>query len=666
MATSIHKILLAVVCTLLLTVAAPCFGEDRFITLVYHDITTTPTEKDDISEKELINQIEYLRSHGYTFISQADVIKAAKGAASLPSKAVLLTFDDAYVSFYRFVYPILRLYDIPAVLSVVTSWIDNPESSAYKGKSFMSWRQLRELSDSGLITIASHSSTLHTLIQANPSGNMEPAPSTFRYLSDQNRYETEDEFRQRIRSDLAKSIDTLKDVLGKRPIVLAWPYGSYNSIGIEEAKSLGFEMILTLDEGYSETARLERVQRHYLTAQRDWVGSFKDSLARGLRDNTRIRGVQIDLDLIVNSSSYSESDRNLGQLIERLVKLGVNTVFLQGFCDKEGTGNVKSLYFANSVLPVEMDFLSHAVNRMQAQGIKVFVWMPALAYELPDPDLNQSLKVREWHDGSSQVTSSWYRRFSPFAPRTQEFTRKIFRDLAATVNFNGILIQDDAYLTDAEDFHPAAIEAFRARYGTAPDPAAFKADRSLADKWIRMKIETLDTQIAGLASTVRNFRPGALIARNIYSKPVTDPESREWFAQDFKSYLEQYDLTVIMAYASMEGESNSREWYRWLFRAAGGVDTTSKVLFKLQAHDWKNKRWLSDTDLKDEMAFLLALGVRHIAYYPDNLFQNRPDPETISTVISARNQARLKPSPPAKDAGNFLERFFRWLFPGNS
>jgi biofilm PGA synthesis lipoprotein PgaB len=503
------------------------------------------------------------------------------------------------------------------------------------------------------------------LIQSNPSGNLEPAAVTFRYLPDQKRYETEEEFRQRIRSDLAKSIESLNDALGKRPVVLTWPYGRYNSIGIEEAKSLGFEMILTLDEGYSDTSRLERVQRYYLIDQRDWVGSFKDSLARGLRDNTRIRGVQIDLDLIVNSSSYSESDRNLGQLIERLVKLGVNTVFLQGFCDKDGSGNVKSLYFANSVLPVEIDFLSHAVNRIQAQGIKVFVWMPALAYELPDPDLNQSLKVREWHNGSPQVTSSWYRRLSPFAPRTQELTRKIFRDLAATVNLDGILIQDDAYLTDEEDFHPAAIEAFRSQYGTTPDPPAFKADRSLAEKWTRLKVETLDTQVAGLVTTVKNYRPGALIARNIYSKPVTDPESAEWFAQDFRNYLKQYDLAVVMAYGPMEGESNSREWYRKLFKAAGGEETASKVLFKLQSHDWKNKRWLSDTDLKDEMTFLLSLGARHIAYYPDNLFQNRPDPETISPVISARNQARLKPSPPVKDAGNFLERFFRWLFPRN-
>ena len=115
-------------------------------------------------------------------MSPADILAASRGAKTLPEKAVLLTFDDAYESFYRFVYPALRLYNIPAVLSVVTSWIDNPETSAYKTKRFMSWPQIREVADSGLVTVASHSARLHRLLQANPVGNVEPAPAAFLYF----------------------------------------------------------------------------------------------------------------------------------------------------------------------------------------------------------------------------------------------------------------------------------------------------------------------------------------------------------------------------------------------------------------------------------------------------------------------------------------------------
>ena len=658
------RLSLALALAILLMVPS-AHAAESFITLCYHDIPEAPVEKDDISQKDFINQIEYLRTHGFTFVSPADVLAASRGAKALPEKAVLLTFDDAYESFYRFVYPALRLYNIPAVLSVVTSWIDNPETSGYKTKRFMSWKQIREVADSGLVTVASHSARLHRLLQANPVGNVEPAPAAFLYFPESRRYETEPEFRARIREDLAASIEMLTVKLGTKPAILTWPYGSYNTIGVEEAKTLGFEMILTLDDGYSSIRRLDRVNRYYLESHLDWLAAFKDSLKRGLQEDYRIRGVQVDLDLIVSKNSAEESDKNLGLLLDRLVRMGVNTVFLQGFCDVGATGNVKSLYFANSVLPVEMDFLSHAVNRIRSREMKVFVWMPLLAYDLPDPVLNEELKVREWKGGKPEVTSSWYRRLSPFDPRSLETTRKIFADLAARVQFDGILIQDDAYLAETEDFHPAAVEAFRKRYGASPEPQALKADKDLNAKWIAFKTEALDRHIGEIVTTVRTYRPGASVARNIYSSVVTNPDATTWFAQDFKGYLKTYDYTVVMAYAAMEGKKDHRKWYRELFEAAGGRENAARVVFKLQAYDWKGEKWVSDGAMKDDLTFLLSLGARHVAYYPDDVYRNKPDVDAVAVILSAKDEVKRKGKPPEIAPEGGLERLFRRLFSQN-
>ena len=644
---------------------SPAQAAEQFITLCYHDIPETPVEKDDISQKDFINQIEYLRTHGFTFVSAADVLAASRGARTLPEKAVLLTFDDAYESFYRFVYPALRLYNIPAVLSVVTSWIDSPETSVYRTKRFMNWSQVREVADSGLVTVASHSAGLHRMLQVNPVGNIEPAPAAFLYFPESRRYETEAEFRARIREDLAASLDTLTARLGRRPAVLTWPYGSYNGLGLEEAKKLGFEMILTLDDGYSSIRRLDRVNRYYLESHLDWLAAFKDSLKRGLQEDLRIRGVQVDLDPIVNKNSMEESNRNLGHLLDRLVRMGVNTVFLQGFSDVGATGNVKSLYFANSVLPVDLDFLSHAVNRIRSREMKVFVWMPVLAYELPDPALNEALKVREWKGAKPEVTSSWYRRLSPFDPRSLEATRQIFADLAARVQFDGILVQDDAYLAETEDFHPAAVEAFRRLHGVSPDPETLKADRALSEKWVAFKTEALDRHIDEIVKTVRVYRPGAAVARNLYSSVVTNPEATRWFAQDLKRYLERYDYTVVMAYAAMEGKKDHRAWYRELFKAAGGPESASRLVFKLQAYDWKKEAWVSDGVMKEDMTFLLALGARHVAYYPDNVHLNKPDVDTVAVILSAKDEVKRKETPPAIGPEGALERLFRKLFSQN-
>ncbi len=277
------RLFLSAVVAVAMALMVPCaHAAETFITLCYHDIPETPVSKDDISRRDFVNQLEYFRSNGYTFVDPAAVLVASRGGKALPEKAVLLTFDDAYESFYSYVYPVLRLYNIPAVLSVVSSWIDCPEISPYKTKRFMNWRQIREVSDSGIVTVASHSWGLHNLMQANPAGNVEPAMTSFLYFPDRKRYETEAEFRARIRDDLAKSIDALTARTGKKPNVFTWPYGAYNAIGIEEAKKQGFEMLLTLNDGYSRIDSLDYVNRYYLEARLDWLKTFKESCASDL------------------------------------------------------------------------------------------------------------------------------------------------------------------------------------------------------------------------------------------------------------------------------------------------------------------------------------------------------------------------------------------------
>jgi peptidoglycan/xylan/chitin deacetylase (PgdA/CDA1 family) len=86
-----------------------------------------------------------------------------------------LTFDDAYYDFYHYVFPLLKKYQIKAVLAVPTALISDstdvdPEQrmslshkEIYQSKnyqtyaSFCTWEELREMSDSGYVIIASHS-----------------------------------------------------------------------------------------------------------------------------------------------------------------------------------------------------------------------------------------------------------------------------------------------------------------------------------------------------------------------------------------------------------------------------------------------------------------------------------------------------------------------------
>ena len=625
---------------LALTVAVqPGLAAEKFISIVYHDIPEKAAVDDDNTRAEFIKQLEYFRTHGYQFISAQDVIAASKGQKKLPEKAILLTFDDAYLSFYKFVFPVLKLYRYPAVLSVVTSWIDGKKPSFYAGKEFMNWDQIKEVAASGLVTIASHSNDLHKYVKSNPAGNEEESGYTFIYNNQTKKYESESEFRTRIREDLKKNLDIFAQKLKFRPHVMTWPYGAYNKIALEEAKKLGFDVFLTLEHGFSDIHHLDRISRYYAYANLYWVQTFLEDLEKGLREKTPIRAVQIDLDTIVDPKSYEESDQNLGKLIDRLKILGVNTVFLQGYCDTQGTGNVSSLYFYNHTLPVSMDFLSHAVNRIKVRDIKVFVWMPVSAFELPNAALNESLKVREIKKGREGVTTSWYRRLSPFDPRSLEVAKGIFRDLSAYVNFDGILFQDDAYFTDEEDFHPAAAQAFQQRLGTELTESAVK-NEPLKTQWIDLKTETYNRYIAELIKTVKIYRPDAQIARNIYSEVITNPAAKAWFSQDLSTYVKDYDYAVIMAYTSMEKKSSwssQKDYFQTLFDAVKKYNANNKVVFKLQAYDWATKTWIKDESLKREMSYLLSIGVKNLAYYPDDVFKNKPNDNYLSEIISGRS-----------------------------
>ena len=124
--------------------------------------------------------------------------------------------------------------------------------------------------------------------------------------------------------------------------------------------------------------------------------------------------------MIYDPSSYEKTDQNLGRLIDRLVAMKVNTVFLQAFSDPEGTGNIKSVYFHNRVLPVKADIFSHAVHQMMIRDMTVYAWMPTLSIELLTANLMRASKCVKLQVIKTRPSQSWYRRLTPFDEKEPE------------------------------------------------------------------------------------------------------------------------------------------------------------------------------------------------------------------------------------------------------
>ena len=71
-------------------------------------------------------QMSYLAAN-YQVVSLMDVLEARRNGQPLPSRAVLITFDDAYSDFAEHAWPTLKWYGLPVTLFVPTGFPDAPE-----------------------------------------------------------------------------------------------------------------------------------------------------------------------------------------------------------------------------------------------------------------------------------------------------------------------------------------------------------------------------------------------------------------------------------------------------------------------------------------------------------------------------------------------------------
>jgi len=90
--------------------AAPAVAvPGAFTGLCYHEARDEVRDYPDpyaVDTAALVRQFAWLRGNGYTPVSLDEIVAARQGGKPLPAKAVLLSFDDAYLSFYTRVYPL--------------------------------------------------------------------------------------------------------------------------------------------------------------------------------------------------------------------------------------------------------------------------------------------------------------------------------------------------------------------------------------------------------------------------------------------------------------------------------------------------------------------------------------------------------------------------------
>lgn len=201
--------------------------------LMYHMIGEIPDNPAVLSEQHFRQQLELLKKEGFHPISLTELYDYMKNNAAVPTKPVVLTFDDGYPDTYSIVMPLMKEYGFKATVFIPADEV---------GKR-LTWDQIREMKANGL-DIYSHSYHHRPLTDW---GNAKQ------------QYE-----------EIEKGQSALKKELHLDNDMYCYPYGVYDDDSFKALQQAGIKIAVTMDPGWA----------HYgdntLAVQRIWIGNPVD------------------------------------------------------------------------------------------------------------------------------------------------------------------------------------------------------------------------------------------------------------------------------------------------------------------------------------------------------------------------------------------------------
>ncbi|MCI8816338.1 MAG: polysaccharide deacetylase family protein [Angelakisella sp.] len=205
--------------------------------LMYHSINSRESRTGDyvITPKAFRKDLEWLRDAGYQTVVVQDLLNYVEEGVPLPEKPVMITFDDGYYNNYLNAFPILKEMGMKAVISIIVSETDKYSElqEDRENYSHLTWEQIREMMDSGLIEFQNHSYGLHKNgKQAARKGiGKKPGESTEAY-------------QQAIREDVEKGQARFVEMTGYAPIAFTYPFGAVSEDSYPVLEELGFRATL--------------------------------------------------------------------------------------------------------------------------------------------------------------------------------------------------------------------------------------------------------------------------------------------------------------------------------------------------------------------------------------------------------------------------------------
>jgi peptidoglycan/xylan/chitin deacetylase (PgdA/CDA1 family) len=208
--------------------AAPTSVETslRVPVLMYHYISPVPHEEIRsplsrslrLSPVLFAEQLDFLVQQGYHTVTTPQLWAALNGGAALPSKPIILTFDDGYEDAYTNAFPLLLEHGFIGTFFVTVNLVGRP--------GYVTWDQVRTLADAGM-DVQSHA--MDHISMAKLTGGT-------------------------LFAQLAESRRILSQRTGTDVRFFAYPSGEYNAAAKAAAAKAGYYAAFAKDGGAAQSS----------------------------------------------------------------------------------------------------------------------------------------------------------------------------------------------------------------------------------------------------------------------------------------------------------------------------------------------------------------------------------------------------------------------------
>jgi peptidoglycan/xylan/chitin deacetylase (PgdA/CDA1 family) len=210
------------------------------------------------------DHLNTLHKNGWKTLSGNEFLSSLKNN-DIPSKSVLLTFDDGFANNYLNAFPLLKKFGMKAMLFVATSLIEDTDIkrdrclpfshreawdlafTERRSEVMCTWNEIKEMHESGYFDIQSHGHSHRS-----------------HYLIDEKNY-------AELENDLLTAKETIEKRLSKKVLHLSWPKGRYDKQGIDIAAKAGFEALYTTKRGYNTASNLKTLKRLPVKGNGKWL-----------------------------------------------------------------------------------------------------------------------------------------------------------------------------------------------------------------------------------------------------------------------------------------------------------------------------------------------------------------------------------------------------------